>query len=130
MNPMMRNVCLALALAVFAAAPASAQDLTGKWIFTMSAPEVGELLVPFEFEQSGADVTGTLEFPMPEVEGAEMSDGFYEDGIFSFLMHVGAQGQWMAIEMEAEVDGDEMVGEAYLAEMGMSMSFTAQRAEG
>lgn len=129
MKPMIRNLCLALALALLSAAPAHAQDLSGKWIFTMSAPEIGEMLVPFEFQHSGTEVTGTLEFPMPEVEGAEMSDGYFEDGIFSFLMHVGAQGQWMAVEMEAEVDGDEMVGEAYLAEMGMSMPFTAKRAE-
>lgn len=129
MKLMIRNVGLVFALALLAAAPANAQDLSGKWVFTMSSPDIGEMLVPFEFQHSGTEVTGTLEFPMAEVESAEMSDGLFEDGVLSFLMHVSAQGQWMAVEMEAEVDGDEMVGEAYLAEMGMAMPFTAKRAE-
>lgn len=131
MPRLVRNIALILALAVFAAAPASAQDsVAGKWVFTMTSPEIGTIEVPFEFTQEGTTVTGTLKFPMPEVEGAEMSDGLYEDGIFSFLMHVGVQGQWFTVEMEADVDGDEMVGDAYMAEMGQSMPFTAKRADG
>ncbi|MEM7416210.1 MAG: hypothetical protein AAF389_11975 [Gemmatimonadota bacterium] len=131
MARLLRNTLMIAALVALAAVPASAQDsVAGKWIFTMSSPDVGELEVPFEFAQSGTEVTGTLEFPMPEIEGAEMSDGLYEDGVFSFLMNLSAQGQWFTVEMEADVDGDEMVGEAYVAEMGMSMPFTAKRADG
>ena len=131
MRRVVHSFAVVFALIAFAAVPANAQDsIAGKWVFTMSAPEIGTLEVPFEFMQNGSEVTGTLKFPMPEVEGAEMSDGLYEDGIFSFLMHVAAQGQWITVEMEADVDGDEMVGEAYVAEMGQSMPFTAKRADG
>ena len=51
----------------------------------------------------------------------------YEDGVLSFLMHVSMEGQWFTVEMEADVDGDEMAGEAYVPEMGAGMPFTAKR---
>ena len=119
-------VVMALAFAV----PASAQDsVAGVWIFTMDGPQ-GQMDVEFTFAQDGSEVTGTVDMPVPEIEETELSDGLYEDGILSFLMHVGAQGQWFTLELEAEVDGDEMVGEAYMAEMGQAMPFTAKRSDG
>jgi len=137
-NPMrcaMRRVAGSLSLILMAvalvAAPVAAQDsVAGKWVFNMASPQ-GQMDVEFTFAQSGAEVTGTVELPaMPEIEGTEVSDGLYEDGILSFLLHVSMQGQWFTVEVEAEVDGDEMVGEAYMAEMGESTPFTAKRAEG
>jgi len=124
------RLTLALAVLAIAAVPAQAQDVAGKWIFTMEGPE-GQMDVEFNFEQNGSEVGGTVAMTdVPEVETAEISDGLYEDGILSFLMHVGAQGQVFTIEMEADVDGDEMVGEAYMAEMGQGMPFTGKRADG
>jgi|TARA_B110000263_G_C14826506_1_gene293238 hypothetical protein len=125
-----QNVLLAFALVALASVPANAQDsVAGKWIFNMTGPQ-GDMAVEFIFEQSGSEVTGTVTLEVPEIEGTELSDGLYEDSILSFLMHVSAQGQWFSVEMEAEVDGDEMVGEAYMAEMGQAMPFTAKRAKG
>jgi hypothetical protein len=125
-----QNVLLAFALVALASVPANAQDsVAGKWIFNMTGPQ-GDMAVEFIFEQSGSEVTGTVTLEVPEIEGTELSDGLYEDGLLSFLMHVSAQGQWFSVEMEAEVDGDEMVGEAYMAEMGQAMPFTAKRAKG
>lgn len=125
-----QNFLLALALVALASVPANAQDsVAGKWIFNMAGPQ-GDMAVEFIFEQSGSEVTGTVTLEVPEIESTELSDGLYEDSILSFLMHVSAQGQWFSVEMEAEVDGDEMVGEAYMAEMGQAMPFTAKRAEG
>jgi hypothetical protein len=84
----------------------------------------------FVFEQDGTEVTGTASMPaMPEVEGLELSDGVFEDGVLFFLMHASVQGQWYTVEVEADVDGDEMVGEAYMAEMGAS-AFTGKRKPG
>ena len=75
-------------------------------------------------------MTGTADLAsIPEVEAVELSDGLYEDQILSILMHVSAQGQWLTAEVEADVDGDEMVGEVYLADMGMAMPFTAKRVD-
>jgi negative regulator of sigma E activity len=122
---------LVLAIVAIATVPVSAQDsVEGKWVFTMAGPQ-GQMDVEFVFKQDGAAVTGTVDLPaMPEIEGTEVSDGLYEDGLLSFLLHVSAQGQWFTVEIEAEVDGDEMVGEAFMAEMGQTTPFTGKRAEG
>lgn len=123
------RLTLALAVLAIAAVPGQAQDVGGKWILTMEGPQ-GQMNIEFNFEQSGTEVGGTVAMSdIPEIESAEISDGLYEDGILSFLMHVGAQGQVFAVEMEADVDGDEMVGEAYMAEMGQGMPFTGKRAD-
>lgn len=120
----------ALVLLAGLSAQASAQDsVAGTWVFSMEGPQ-GAMDVEFVFEQSGSEVTGTVDMPVPEIEETEVSEGLYEDGILSFLVHVGVQGQWFTVEMEAEVDGDEMVGEAYMAEMGQAMPFTAKKAGG
>ena len=125
-----RTLSLALVLAALASAPAAAQDsVAGKWEITSNS-EMGELTYTVTLEQDGTEVTGSADLAgIPEIETAELSDGLYEDRILSILMHVSAQGQWFTAEIEADVDGDEMVGEVYLAEMGMAMPFTAKRVD-
>lgn len=119
-----------LTLALFAL-PASAQEgVAGKWTVTLNSAEMGQMTMEFDLQQQGSEVTGTASLPIPEIEGTHLTDGLFEDGVLSFLLHVGMQGQWYAVEVEADVDGDEMVGEAYMAEMGMVTPFTAKRATG
>ena len=121
-----RGLGLLLTMLVLTALPAAAQDsIAGTWLMTMSSPEVGTVESEFVFEQSGSEVTGTAELQL--VDDVEISDGVYEDGVLSFLMHVSMEGQWFTVEMEADVDGDEMAGEAYVPEMGAGMPFTAKR---
>lgn len=124
-----RGLGLLSMLFLLAVAPAAAQDsVAGTWIMTISSPEMGTMESEFVFEQDGSEVTGTAVLQM--VDGAEISDGVYEDGVLSFLMHVSVEGQWFTVEMEADVDGDEMTGEAYVPEMGAGMPFTAKRQDG
>lgn len=122
-----KTLGLALALVATTAVSAAAQDsVAGDWIFTMSSPQ-GMIDVEFAFEQNGSEVTGEVNLSaIPEVEGATISEGIYEDGVLYFVMSIAAQGQWFDVELEADVDGDEMVGEAYAAEMGAA-PFTAKR---
>jgi hypothetical protein len=123
-----KTLGLTLALLLVVALPAAAQDsVAGKWIFNMQTPQ-GPMDSEFVFMQNGSEVTGTADLQV--VDGATISDGLYEDGILSFLLHVSMEGQSFAVEMEADVTGDEMTGEAYLAEMGAAMPFTAKRAAG
>ena len=119
---------LSLSLLAFAllAVPATAQDVSGNWTFTMDTPQ-GVMTMEVAFAQDGDEVTGEADFAM--AEATEISDGLYEDGVLSFLMHLGFEGQWITVEMEADVDGDEMVGEAYVPEMGEGSSFTAKRSD-
>jgi hypothetical protein len=129
MLPNARSLAFALAFIAAASVPASAQDsVAGKWLITLSSPEMGEMAIEYQFEQNGTEVTGSVDLSaIPEVEAAQIEEGLYEDKILSFLMHVSAQGQWMTVEVEADVDGDEMVGEVYMAEMGMAAPFTGKR---
>lgn len=121
-----RSLGLLLTMLSLMAVPASAQDtVAGTWLMTMSSPEIGTVESEFVFEQDGSEVTGTAELQL--VDDVEISDGLYEDGVLSFLMHVSMEGQWFTVEMEADVDGDEMAGEAYVPEMGAGMPFTAKR---
>ena len=131
MNRIRNTLVLAFTLLTLAVGSASAQDsVAGKWIFTISSPEIGEMSMAMEFEQNGTEVTGTADLAsIPDVEESEVSDGLYENGVLSFLLHVSAQGQWFTAEVEADVDGDEMVGEVYMAEMGQAAPFTAKRAD-
>lgn len=126
-----RSFPLALALLVLAAIPAAAQDsVTGKWLITSTSPEMGSMEMIYELQQDGTTVTGTADLSaIPEIDAVEIDEGLYEDKILSFLLHVSMQGQWFTAEVEADVDGDEMVGETYVDEMGMAMPFTGKRVE-
>lgn len=132
-SPLLRSLAVGLATLAFASLPVSAQDsVVGKWTFSLESPDgAGMIEVPFVFEQDGAEVTGTVDLSViPQVEAAQIEGGELVDGILFFLLHVSAQGQWITAEVEAEVDGDEMVGEVYLPDMGQIAPFTAKRADG
>lgn len=130
---------LTLALAgVAALAPAlAAQDgaapnVAGTWLFSLASPDsVGGYEVPVTFKQDGSRVTGTIDLSdVPQVQAAEITDGVFEDGVLTFRLHVGAEGQRVTVEVRADVDGDEMAGEARMPEMGMTSPFRARRAPG
>lgn len=107
--------------------PVAAQaNVAGNWVLTVDAPESpGDIVAVFA--QDGASVTGTLEVPM--MGGAEMSEGTVEADTFSFILELDIEGQWITIEVEAEVDGDAMAGSFYIAEFG-TIPFSAVRADG
>lgn len=126
MRRLAHSISLSLLAFALLAVPATAQDVSGNWTFTMDTPQ-GVMTMEVAFAQDGDEVTGEADFAM--AEATEISDGLYEDGVLSFLMHLGFEGQWITVEMEADVDGDEMVGEAYVAEMGEGSSFTAKRSD-
>lgn len=119
---------LLFVLAVVAAPVAGQDSVAGKWTIVMNSPEVGSVETHFDFAQDGSEVSGTADVAI--VEAAEISDGLYEDGVLSFLLHVSMEGQWFTVEIEADVDGDEMSGEAYIPEMGQGMPFTGKRTDG
>ncbi len=119
-----------LALLLFAATASAQESASGRWTITVNSPDMGAIAMEFDLQQQGAVVTGTVSMSIPEIEGTHLTDGLFEDGVLSFVLHVGVQGQWLAVEVEAEVDGDAMVGEAYMAEMGVATPFTGKRAAG
>lgn len=126
-----RPVHLALLALAISAAPVLAQDsVAGSWIFTVESPDGtgGTMEVPFVFEQDGTAVTGSVDLSViPEVQGAQIAEGEFVDGVLFFLLHVSAEGQVLTAEVEADVEGDEMEGEVFLPDMGQVSLFTAKR---
>lgn len=121
------SVLALLAFAAFSTA-AAAQSVAGTWIVVVNSPEVGEIQFEFVLEQDGTEVTGTaVSTTMPELGSMTLSDGIFEDGLLTMLMLVSVEGQSMTVEIEGEVDGDDMVGESYVVEMGSAAPFTATR---
>lgn len=128
MKRVLRGSALALVAMLAVAASASAQSVAGTWTVVVQSPDVGEIQFEFELEQTGNEVTGkAISTTMPEMGNMTLSDGLFEDGLLSMLMFVSVEGQSITVEIEGEVDGDEMVGEAYVAEMGQASPFTATR---
>lgn len=130
---------VALPAAALFAQPAAAQEgasaavpeeegVGGAWMFSIASPDGGTIDVPVTFQQNGSTVTGSIDLSVvPMVEAAEITDGVFEDGVLVFVLRVGAQGQWTSVEVEADVDGDEMSGEAYVVELEQGSTFTARR---
>lgn len=124
---------VALAAAGLSAAPAPAagqEGVAGRWIFSIESPDsAGMIQIPFVFEQDGTTVTGRPDVSIiPQVQTAEISEGTFQDGVLSFQLRVGAGEEWVTIQVEAEVDGDTMTGEARIPGFDQTSTFTAERA--
>lgn len=128
MKRVLKGSALALLAMVVVAGSVSAQSVAGTWNVVVQSPDVGEVVFEFTLEQEGTAVHGKgVSVTMPEMGNADLTDGLFEDGVLSILMHMSVEGQGITVEIEGDVDGDEMVGEAYVAEMGSSAPFVATR---
>jgi len=119
-----RRFCLLLGLVLLSAVPATAQDVEGTWVFSVNSPD-GLVELEVAFELDGDEVKGEADFEM--ADAIEISDGKLEGNVLTFVMHVGMEGAWFSVQITGTIDGDEMTGQASLAEMG-TMPFTATRA--
>lgn len=123
---------VALAAIGFSApAPVAGQEsVDGRWIFSIEAPDsAGAIQIPFVFEQDGSSVTGRPDVSIfPQVQAAEISEGTFQEGVLSFQLRVGAGEEWVTIQVEAEVDGDTMTGEARIPGFEQTSTFSAERA--
>lgn len=127
MNRFAKAATLSLVAVLATSLSAAAQtSVAGKWVLTVQGPD-GPADIMAAFTQDGSSVDGSFEVPM--VGGAEMSEGMIEGGKLSFVLDVDIEGQWISIEVTADVDGDAMQGSFYVAEFG-SMPFRGKRADG
>ena len=130
---MKRSIATILALTAVgvSAAPVAGQEgVAGRWVFSIESPDsAGMIQIPFVFEQDGTTVTGRPDVSvLPQVQAAEISEGTFLDGILSFQLRVGAGEEWVTIQVEAEVRGDTMTGEARIPGFDQVSTFTAERA--
>lgn len=128
-RPLRHSALGVLAFFLLAAAPLAAQSVAGDWLFTVGSADGGTIDVLFSFDQNGDEVTGSADLSdIPQIEASEISDVTYRDGTLSFLLRIAPAGaEWITLQVEAEVDGDEMEGEAHVAELGQVQPFTARR---
>jgi hypothetical protein len=103
----MKKLVLAVAallmafIAIGAAAPAFAPDITGSWSGAMSTPN-GDFQISFTFKQDGAKLTGTV--AGPQGDPLEITDGKVDGDKVSF--NVSFNG--MTIKHEGTIAGEEI----------------------
>ncbi len=128
----MNRITKATGLTLFAllvlTAPVAAQvTVAGKWMLLLETPDqLAELTATLE--QDGTTVTGVLE--LPEVEAVAMTNGMIEENKLTFILMMSFQGQEIAMEVTAEIDGEEMAGMIEIPDAGFAFPFTGKRVEG
>ena len=123
----MKKVLLSLfvMLAItFAAAPARAADVDGKWAGSVETP-MGAFPVAFTFKADGATLTGS----QTGMDGAEMpiKNGKIDGDKISFVVTLDFGGMMFDLNYTGVVKPDELA--LTIDVMGMPMSLTVKRAK-
>ncbi|NNM05141.1 MAG: hypothetical protein HKO65_08575 [Gemmatimonadetes bacterium] len=112
---------------LFLAPGLEAQDVTGTWTLTYSAPgragEAMERSMEFTFQQEGTTVTGTTEFArmgrrpgggggrnVPAPDPIQIKDGMMEDGKLTFTVSRAMGQQAISMVFVGTVSGTTMEG--------------------
>ncbi|MBU1339322.1 MAG: hypothetical protein KKD56_09660 [Acidobacteria bacterium] len=98
-----------LVLCLFSAAPAGAQNdtynnLLGEWD---AETESGQYQFVFKFFMENDELKGTFEGSTGIVDMQKLS---FEENTVRFTVDIDAGGQSMAIDFEANIDGDSLLG--------------------
>jgi len=123
MTSLVRKTTYALVFAfLFAAAPAFAADVDGKWSGTISTPG-GDFPAAFEFKADGTKLTGTSAGPdgMP----VNIKDGKIEGDKITFVVSFDFGGMALDIAYSGVVAPAEMKMTADV--LGMTMDFVVKR---
>jgi hypothetical protein len=123
MLPLARKLTTALLLAfTFAAAPAFAADVDGKWAGTVSTPG-GDFPVAFEFKSDGATLTGTT--MSPDGMSINIKDGKIDGDKITFGVSLDFGGMAIDIAYSGVVTSTEMKMTADVA--GMALEFVVKK---
>ncbi len=118
-----RKTTLAFVLAIlFAAAPAFAADVDGKWAGTISTPG-GDFPVTFEFKADGAKLTGTT--MSPDGMSLSIKDGKIEGEKITFVVSLDFGGMPLDINYSGIMAPAEMKMSADV--LGMTMDFVVKK---
>ena len=123
MTSLVRKTTCALALAfLFAAVPAFAADVDGKWSGTISTPG-GDFPAAFEFKADGTTLTGTSAGPdgMP----IAIKDGKIDGDKISFMVSFDFGGMALDIAYKGVVAPAEVKMTADV--LGMTMDFVVKK---
>jgi len=114
---------LVMGFVLFAAAPALAHDVDGKWTGTVSTP-MGDIPVAYEFKADGAMLTGSTTGP----DGGQVpiKDGKVEGNNISFGVTLDFGGMALDLSYKGVVKGNEIQITGEFA--GMPFEFTVKKA--
>jgi len=105
------------------AGPATAADISGKWMGTMQTPDGQSLEITFNFKMSGEKLTGTVASSYGE---GEITEGSVKDDAVAFILMAG--GGQFKITYKGKLVGDELKFNVTLGDMG-DREMTAKRAQ-
>ncbi len=118
-----RKTTLAFVLAIlFAAVPAFAADVDGKWAGTISTPG-GDFPAQFEFKADGAKLMGTT--MSPDGMSVNIKDGKIEGDKITFVVSFDLGGMALDIAYSGTVAPQEMKMTADV--LGMTMDFVVKK---
>jgi len=114
---------LALGLVLFAAVPALAHDVDGKWAGTVNTP-MGDFPVAYEFKADGTKLTGSTTGP----DGGQIpiKDGKVDGNNISFGVTLDFGGMPLELSYKGVVSGSEIKITGEFA--GMPFEFTVKKA--
>jgi len=120
----MRKLFLAIfaVTVLFAAAPAHAADVDGKWMGSIDTP-MGAINVNFSFKADGGALTGTMSGP----DGGDIAikNGKVDADKISFVVSLDFGGMMFDLNYTGVVKPDNIVMTADF--MGMPFSFTVKK---
>ena len=114
---------LALGLVLFAAAPALAHDVDGKWAGTVNTP-MGDFPVAYEFKSDGAKLTGSTTGP----DGGQVpiKDGKIDGNTITFTVSFDFGGMPLDLSYKGVVSAGEIKFTGEFA--GMPFEFSVKKA--
>ena len=123
MTSFARKTTYALVLAfLFAAAPAFAADVDGKWSGTISTPG-GDFPAAFEFKADGTKLTGTT--AGPDGMTVAIKDGKIDGDKFTFTVSFDFGGMALDIAYSGVIAPEELKMKAEV--LGMAMDFVVKK---
>ena len=123
MTSLARKTACSLVLAfLFAAVPAFAADVDGKWSGNISTPG-GDFPAQFEFKADGTSLTGTT--LGPDGMSVNIKDGKIDGDTFTFMVSFDFGGMPLDIAYSGVVTPEELKMKADV--LGMTMEFVVKK---
>lgn len=128
----MRAICIVSILAVVLASAGLAASIDGKWFSEQTMERGGQTFKisrTFDLKADGEKLTGTVTtaFGNMEPRAAEIKDGKFADGKFSFSITMSTPNGEFTRRYEGTVEGDTMKGTSGSPDGGQSRPFEAKR---
>ena len=122
----MRTICFSLVMlaVMFAAAPARAADVDGKWTGNFESP-MGSIAIGFDLKADGATLTGTT--TGPDGSALPIKNGKIDGDKISFVVSIDFGGMAFDLNYTGVVKPEEIA--LTMDVMGMPFQFTVKKSK-